>query len=907
MSNKRRHLDTGGNEDVYNDSIWIAQPNGIATVNGQHGYQGSFQGTPLVYQLNQQYLNNPRVYNPWISGAMSTMGNWGNRTYLIERKDGKRIIGSWRLAQEYMKNGNAANIWQVDNSSNQYVSSPKPTVVEQEDKTQQEQNVESEQPVVVQTDNTQNTAQLTQSKQSKQAVTPKKPKGKPIPSHLAPYVISAPGGHPQFQIPSWITTEQLRSFGDNIPEVTDKDVYYEEPPKTEQPSSETASSKTQSNQESNQESNQKSNQQFNQTQTVNRQNTTKPVKSSNNTTTSNEQPPIIEKPDYYRQHGYLYPVENIRVVGMTPQQFEKLLEQYPETNTATSPYDYIFSSAKLNGLPDVLQDSTFYRLDDDGYVYNIGHGRNYGNAKRTYRFDTIEDEVNHFDETNAAFEDSSITNEHDLEKRLTDIDTKYYTRHNTGDGNWIKYINKGAGKGSFIKRLTLKEKYDRESPYYRIVEPNDEIVLNSYWGDKSNVPITTPYEIDDSDLYENANLEPVYKEEQQPQQNNSGNVFTKARNWVKRKTGLKYGGKVRRLAEVGNSAYNWLPSFAYNPITPTTVQQAVAQAQFQQQVRSLAEQDRQQMAAKQAEAYAQEQAHQEARRAFGAIIDDKPLQTGLNMDVNPMRLTPIGDVEELGQIAQDAKSGNYAAALAGLGLFAIPGNWNKIHKQYKIKKAITKELNNTNTFVSDNDIKKILFQRQFDNELKHVVPEHVNLADIDLNKPYTLQDALPTKIPNADNVLVHITDKYPLTVKHDGLAPVVLGYNTPGIWWQRNYPYFDSPSKIIKGGKLGKTKVPAGRAIMVREKDVKVKSPDDFKSLNPYGSVVVTTDVIPYDKIKSLKLNAAGDWFENERFVSPKHDYDYFKGQYLPAFSVYKFGGKLKQKRYLDAAGKVSK
>lgn len=103
--------------------IWIPIPGGLSSREFGHGYQGSYNGIPLVYELNSEYLNNLKdVYNPWESGVMTTRG-W-SRPYLMELEDGSHVLGGWNQ----IRSSNPKRVWMLDNGSEKYVQPEKPIV-----------------------------------------------------------------------------------------------------------------------------------------------------------------------------------------------------------------------------------------------------------------------------------------------------------------------------------------------------------------------------------------------------------------------------------------------------------------------------------------------------------------------------------------------------------------------------------------------------------------------------------------------------------------------------------------------------------------------------------------------------------------------------------------------------------
>lgn len=68
---------------------------------------------------------------------------------------------------------------------------------------------------------------------------------------------------------------------------------------------------------------------------------------------------------------------------------------------------------------------------------------------------------------------------------------------------------------------------------------------------------------------------------------------------------------------------------------------------------------------------------------------------GLSPVITSDYLPGIGDAMEVTQIVQDVKNEDYGAALAGLGLLALPGNWlSKIKSKYGKKGLVNSIYNN---------------------------------------------------------------------------------------------------------------------------------------------------------------------------------------------------------------------
>lgn len=68
---------------------------------------------------------------------------------------------------------------------------------------------------------------------------------------------------------------------------------------------------------------------------------------------------------------------------------------------------------------------------------------------------------------------------------------------------------------------------------------------------------------------------------------------------------------------------------------------------------------------------------------------------GLSPVITSDYLPGVGDAMEVTQIVQDVKNEDYGAALAGLGLLALPGNWlSKIKSKYGKKGLVNSIYNN---------------------------------------------------------------------------------------------------------------------------------------------------------------------------------------------------------------------
>ena len=255
--------------------------------------------------------------------------------------------------------------------------------------------------------------------------------------------------------------------------------------------------------------------------------------------------------------------------------------------------------------------------------------------------------------------------------------------------------------------------------------------------------------------------------------------------------------------------------------------------------------------------------------------------------------TPIGDVEQVGLAAENAKQGNYGQAALGLGMLVLPNFLAKAIRARKISNALNKELksNTLSQVVSDDMMDAWLAERWYKNETHSLPPRKIERFNVDpddfgkdgIPLDYRLENNFPTTRKSSENVLIHVDNRIPIQAKREGFAPIP-GYteDAPAIWWQRNYPYYTSPTSLTAVG---------GHTLKVKEGNVRALEPTRRYEGAP-GPVVVTEGILPYEAIESgIKINPEQTWFEREIFQKSPMELDYFKGKNLPEWFTFATGG----------------
>lgn len=257
--------------------------------------------------------------------------------------------------------------------------------------------------------------------------------------------------------------------------------------------------------------------------------------------------------------------------------------------------------------------------------------------------------------------------------------------------------------------------------------------------------------------------------------------------------------------------------------------------------------------------------------------------------------TPLGDVEQIGLAAEDAKQGNYGQAALGLGMLVLPNFLAKAIRARRISNALNKELksNPLSQVVSDDKMNAWLAERWYKNETHSLPPRKIERFNVDpddfgkdgIPLDHRLENNFPTTKKSSENVLIHVDNRIPIQAKREGFAPIP-GYteDAPAIWWQRNYPYYTSPTSLTAVG---------GHTLKVKEGNVRALEPTRRYEGAP-GPVVVTEGILPYDIIESgIKINPEQTWFEKEIFRKHPSESDYFKFKNLRGWTTFKSGGKL--------------